>query len=133
MRYEHHYQVVCPDCLGVEPLGMRYEHHYQEDDVGRSGYPAEFRRRAVALLDSGRRVADLAEDLGVSEQTLYNRHRQPRIDAGVEPRMTSREKAERVMAKRRIRELEAELEVHRRATELLRRAASPAPDARSSS
>ena len=35
---------------------------------GRRGYPAEFRQRVVDLLVTGRKVADLARDLGVSEQ-----------------------------------------------------------------
>ena len=39
--------------------------------MGRSGYPAEFRRRAVGLIEAGRRIKDLAGDLGVSEQTFY--------------------------------------------------------------
>ena len=39
--------------------------------MGRRGYPAEFRRRVLDLLTAGRRVADLARDLGISGQTIY--------------------------------------------------------------
>lgn len=40
----------------------------QEDGMGRRGYPAEFRQRVFDLVAAGRRVADVAGDLGVSEQ-----------------------------------------------------------------
>jgi transposase-like protein len=88
--------------------------------MGRRGYPAEFRHRAIALVDAGRRIKDLSEDLGLSEQPLYTWRRQARIDRGDEPGLTTRERAELVAMRRRLRELEAELTVHRRATELLR-------------
>lgn len=52
----------------------------QESSTGRRGYPPEFRRRAVDLVDSGRRVADVARDLGVTEQSVYTWRRQGRID-----------------------------------------------------
>src|SRR5215208_1973440 len=58
----------------------------KEDSVGRPGgpgrrgYPAEFRRRVVDLLATGRKVADVARDLGVSEQAIYGWRRQERID-----------------------------------------------------
>ena len=35
-------------------------------------YPAEFRRRAVALVEAGRTVRQVAIDLEVGEQTIYN-------------------------------------------------------------
>jgi transposase-like protein len=37
--------------------------------MGRRGYPPEFRRKVLDLLESGRKVADVARDLGISEQT----------------------------------------------------------------
>ncbi len=92
---------------------------------GRRGYPAEFRRRVVDLLDSGRKVADVARDLGVSEQVIYGWRRQERIDRGLEAGVSTLERAELAAAKRRIRELEAELAVHRRAAELLKETSDP--------
>ena len=92
---------------------------------GRRGYPAEFRRRAVDLLAAGRKVADLARDLGVSEQAIYGWRRQEQIDSGREPGLSTMEKAELAAAKRRIRELETELAVHRRAAELLKESSDP--------
>ena len=80
--------------------------------MGRRGYPPEFRRRVLDLLPVGRRVTDLARDLGVSDQTIDTWRRQEAIDRGLVPGLTSVERAERTAAKRRIRELEAELEIH---------------------
>jgi transposase len=93
--------------------------------MGRRGYPPEFRRRVLDLLAGGRRVTDLARDLGVSGQTIYTWRRQEQIDRGLVPGLTSIERAELTAAKRRIRELEAELEIHRRASELLAERSGP--------
>src|SRR5680860_67709 len=88
--------------------------------MGRRGYPTEFRRRVLELVASGRKVADVARDLQISEQTIYTWRRQDRIDRGLELGSTSGELAELGAARKRIRELETELAVHRRATELLK-------------
>lgn len=82
-------------------------------------YSPEFRRRVLDLVESGRPIARIAHDLGISDQTIYNWRRQHLIDAGQMSGMTSREQAELVAARKRIAELETELEIHRRATELL--------------
>jgi transposase len=42
----------------------------------RPAYPEEFRREAVQMLRAGRTPRELAESLGVSEQTLRNWRRQ---------------------------------------------------------
>lgn len=60
----------------------------------RKGYPPEFRRRVVEVVEGGRKVAEVAADLGVSEQSIYTWRRQARIDAGVEAGLTSAEKAD---------------------------------------
>lgn len=93
--------------------------------MARRGYPPEFRRRVVELIQGGRKVSEVAAELEVSEQTIYTWRRQPRIDAGLEPGVTTFEQAELAAAKRRIRELETELAIHRRATELLKEKSSP--------
>lgn len=98
----------------------------------RRGYPTEFRRRALDLLASGRKVVDVARDLGISDQTLYNWRRQERIDRGEEAELTSGERAELQSAKRRITELETELAVHRRSAELLKEATDPKAGSRRS-
>jgi transposase-like protein len=82
-------------------------------------YPPEFRRRVLDLVDAGRPIARIAHDLDLSDQTIYNWRRQHLIDTGQVSGITSSDQAELVAARRRIAELETELAVHRRATELL--------------
>jgi transposase len=81
----------------------------QQDGMGRRGYPADFRQRVLDLIAAGRPVRDVAVDLGISEQTVYGWRRQERMDQGIEPGLTSAERAELAAARRRIRELETEL------------------------
>jgi len=100
--------------------------------MARRGYPPEFRRHVVDLVEGGRKVAEVAAELGISEQTIYTWRRQARIDAGSEAGLTTSEKAELAAAKRRIRELETELAIHRRATELLKEQTEPKASSRRS-
>jgi transposase len=46
----------------------------------RPAYPPEFRREAVQMLRAGRTPRELAQSLGVSEQTLRNWRRQDQLD-----------------------------------------------------
>jgi transposase len=46
----------------------------------RPAYPDEFRREAVQMLRAGRTPRELAESLGVSQQTLRNWRRQAQVD-----------------------------------------------------
>ncbi len=92
--------------------------------MGRRGYPAEF-RKVLDLVGSGRAVAEVAEVLGVSSEAIYTWRRQDRIDKGLVPGVSSTEQAELSAAKRRIAQLETELAVHRRASELLRQVVPP--------
>jgi transposase-like protein len=39
--------------------------------MARRGYPPEFRKRVIELVEGGRRVAEIADDLGIIEQTIY--------------------------------------------------------------
>lgn len=88
-------------------------------------YPPEFRRRAIALVEAGRSVRDVAADLEIGQQTIYNWLRQHRIDIGELPGVSSVESAELVAARRRIVELEKELAATRRANELLKAPIDP--------
>jgi transposase-like protein len=63
---------------------------HQEDGMGRRGYPAEFRQRVLDLVAAGRRVRDVAVDLGISDQTVYGWRRQERMDQGIEPGLPQR-------------------------------------------
>lgn len=89
-----------------------------EDCVPKS-YPPEFRRRVLALVEAGRPVAQVAAEVGISGQAIYGWRRQQLIDSGRLPGLTSTEHAELVAARKRIAQLEEELTIHRRATELL--------------
>jgi transposase-like protein len=42
-------------------------------------YPPEFRRRVLELLKAGKSVTEVAVDLGLSTQTIYNRVRRRSI------------------------------------------------------
>ena len=88
--------------------------------------------RVLDLVEAGRRVAEVAQDLGISEQTSYNWRRQDRIDRGLEAGLSTAGRSELRAARKRIRELEAELAVHRRATELLKENADPKDGSRPS-
>ena len=46
----------------------------------RPAYPDEFRREAVQMLRAGRTPRELAESLGVSQQTLRDWRRQAQVD-----------------------------------------------------
>jgi transposase len=95
-------------------------------------YPPEFRRKVLDLVESGRKVAEVAQLLGISDQTIYTWRRQHRIDTGQEPGITSSDHAELVAARRRIAELETELAIHRRAAELLGQVVPPKDGSRPS-
>ena len=93
--------------------------------MGRRGYSAEFRRRVLDLVAAGRKVTDVARDLGISDQIIYVWRRQDEIDRGRAPGLSTPEREELAEAKRRISELETELAIHRRAAELLKEEADP--------
>ena len=93
--------------------------------MGRRGYPPEFRRKVLDLVEAGRPVVEVARDLGISAQSIYVWRRQDRIDKGLEPGLSSAERSELSAAMRRIAELETELAVHRRASELLGKVVPP--------
>jgi transposase len=100
--------------------------------MGRRGYPPEFRRKVLDLVEAGRPIADVARDLETSEQSIYTWRRQDRIDCGLQPGLTSSEQAELAKAKRRIAELETELRAMRRAMELVREVVPPKGSSRRS-
>jgi transposase len=82
---------------------------HQEEQLGRQGYSAEFRRRVLDLLATGRNVASVAHDLDISDQSICNWRRQDRIDRGETPGLSTAEKGELATANKRIRELETKL------------------------
>ena len=95
-------------------------------------YPNEFRRKVLDLVEAGKPVAEIAELLGVTGQTIYTWRNQDLIDRGLRPGITTAESVELRAARRRIRELETELAVTKRANELLKEQTNPKGGSRSS-
>jgi transposase-like protein len=81
-------------------------------------YPAEFRREVCERLLAGEAVKDLVVELGVSSWTLYRWRDQARVDAGLTPGGKSYDSDPLAAARRRIVELEAELELVKKASDL---------------
>jgi transposase len=81
-------------------------------------YPPEVRRQVIELARSGTKVAQLAEVFGVSEASIYNWLKQDRIDRGEVEGLSTDRALELAAAKRRIRELETELAVARKVSEV---------------
>jgi transposase len=80
--------------------------------MGRKGYPAEFRRRALDLVAAGKTVAEVARLLEVSDQSIYSWRQQEQIDQGELPGLSTVEREELRAARLRIRALETALAVH---------------------
>ena len=78
-------------------------------------YAPEFRRRVLERVRSGRSVAVVAAEIGVSEPTVYRWRAQ---DRGERPGLSSVERSELAQARARIRELETELEIAKKASAL---------------
>ena len=95
-------------------------------------YPVEFRRKVLDLIEAGRPVVEVAAQLGVSDQTIYNWRNQDRTDRGLRSGATTAESVELAAARKRIRELETELAVIKRANELLKEQTDPKGAGRSS-
>ena len=77
----------------------------------RPPYPPEFRRQAVELIRAGTPVKQVAEELGVSQQTLRNWVRQGDIDAGRAEGLPSDEREELRRLRRENRRLQQEREI----------------------
>lgn len=84
------------------------------------------------LIEAGKPVAEIAEQLGITAQTVYSWRNQDQIDRGIRAGISTKESAELAAARKRIRELETELTVTRRANELLKAQSDPRGGGRSS-
>lgn len=89
-------------------------------------FPKEFRDDVVAI--ARRRevsFARIARDFGISETTVQNWVSRAEVNEGVKPGVTSSEQAELREARKRIRLLEQENEVLRRAAAYLSQGSLP--------
>jgi len=81
-------------------------------------YPAQLRRRTCERMLAGEAVKDLVAELGIANTTLYKWRRQALIDAGRRPGAKSYQADPLLQARRRIKELEAELKAVKAASAL---------------
>jgi transposase-like protein len=81
-------------------------------------YPTAFRESVCKRLLDGERPEHLADELEVSAATLYRWKRQALIDAGRRSGLKSYEPDQLARARRRIKDLEAELELVKTASAL---------------
>ena len=89
-------------------------------------HPKEFRDDVIAVARRGETpIAQLAKDFGISESCLTNWLSQADRDAGVKPGGTSEQAAENRELRRRLRLVEQENEVLRRAAAYLSQANLP--------
>ena len=91
-------------------------------------YPKEFREDVIRVArnrEPDTRLKDVATDFGISESCLIGWLKRADVEDGIKPGTTTAENAELRMAKRRIRLLEQENEVLRRAAAYLSQANLP--------
>jgi transposase len=94
-------------------------------------YPKEFRDDVVTVARSrepGRHLKQVSADFGISESCLNNWMKAADVEDGVKPGTTAAENADVREARRRIRLLEQENEVLRRAAAYLSQANLPGND-----
>ena len=91
-------------------------------------FPKEFREDVVRVArnrEPGQSLKQIAADFGIAESCLRNWMRQADVEAGLKPGTTGAENAELREARKRIRLLEQENEVLRRAAAYLSQANLP--------
>ena len=91
-------------------------------------YPREFREDVVRVArnrEPGQHIKQIAADFGISESCLTNWMKAADVEDGVKPGTTAAENADLREARRRIRLLEQENEVLRRAAAYLSQANLP--------
>ena len=88
-------------------------------------YPPEFRQRAVDLVRSGRPVPEVAALLGIAESCLYRWKRQDLAGRGLKPGTGQAGSAELAAARKKIRDLEEENKILRKAAAAVEQVVPP--------
>lgn len=89
-------------------------------------YPVEFRNDVVAVARKSESPrSQIAKDFGISETCLQKWLKKADIEDGVKPGVTEKDNAENRELKKRVRLLEQEAEVMRRAVAYLSRDVNP--------
>jgi transposase len=89
-------------------------------------YPAEFRRDVVAVARKREAsLSQIAKDFGISDASLHNWLARADVEDGLASGLTQKDTLELREAKKRIRLLEPEAEVMRRAVAYLSRDVNP--------
>jgi transposase len=83
----------------------------------RRSYAPEFRHRVVQRVRSGHSVKKVAAEVGAAEATVFRWVAQDKVDRGERPGTPSRERTQLARAHRRIRELETELAIVKKASD----------------
>ncbi len=83
----------------------------------RPPYPRQFKEEAVRLMRSSEKpLVQISRELEVSEQTLRNWRKQEEIDTGEREGLTTEEREELGRLRRKVKVLQQEKEVLRKAT-----------------
>jgi len=97
-------------------------------------YPPEFRRKILELARSGRKLNSLATEFQVARQTIMNWQKQDDLDAGRRTDgLTTAEGAEMTKLRRRVRELEMERDILKKAAAWFARETNAIPNKSSDS
>ena len=97
---------MCPGLYGVGFLDFMVTTSAEGAVSVPKRYPEEFRRKVLDMVAAGRPIAQIAADLGISDQTIYGWRKQELIDTGQLPGLNRAEQAELSAANKRIGELE---------------------------
>lgn len=96
-------------------------------------YPPEFRHKVLELVRSGRSVNAVASEFEIARQTIMNWLKQDEIDAGRREGVTTEEQLEIRRLKKRVRELEIEREILKKAAAWFARETDSIPNKDSNS
>jgi transposase len=96
-------------------------------------YAPEYKRRILDLVRSGRRVAELAREFKLPEQTIYRWQRQAKVDLGEREGLTTDDKAELARLRREVAQLREEKDILKKFAAWSAQEANWAPKKRSGS